>query len=286
MNSKVCVLTGATSGIGEAAALELARQGYELYLVARSKQKAAVTEAMIKAEVNQAQIHWLFGDLAKLADVRSIANQFLQTNRPIDLLFHNAGVTYNSRVESDDGYEMMLAVNHLAPFLLTELLFDKLCEGQHETRVVVTASGAYEFVKSLNIDDINWEQNFKTFPAYGNSKLANILFTKRLAKKLIEAAPMKTFSVNCFHPGFVGTNLGTQSTFGKIVMRLIRPFSRKSAKGAETGIYLATDESVSGKNGGYYFNCKLKQLKPHASDNTMAAALWQKSHELVLDKKP
>ncbi len=281
MTKKVCLLTGATSGIGEAAAIVLAEKNYDLYLVARSKEKATITEKLIKEKTPAANVHWLYGDLAKLDDVRAMANEFLATGKAIDLLFHNAGVTCNKRELTIDGNEMMFAVNHLAPFLLTEMLFDKLCEGEHETRVVVTASGAYEFVKEFNLADVNWENGFKTFPAYGNSKLANILFTKRLAKKMLEKAPHKSIAVNCFHPGFVGTNLGTQSTFGKIIMGLIRPFSRSSLKGAETGLFLATDASIAGKNGGYYFNCKQKTLKPYACDNTMAADLWQKSREMV-----
>lgn len=281
MTKKVCLLTGATSGIGEAAAIMLAEKRYDLYLVARSKSKAAATEQLIKSKVKDASITWLMGDLAKLDDVRGIAKQFLQVNKPLDLLFHNAGVTCNQRELTVDGNEMMFGVNHLAPFLLTQLLFDKLCEGDNETRVVTTASGAYNFVKEFNIDDVNWEQGFKVFPAYGNSKLANILFTKRLAKKLIERAPEKNFSINCFHPGFVGTNLGTQSKLGKIMMSIIKPFARSGKKGAETGIFLATDPSVVGKNGGYYYNCKLQTLKPHGLDSNMAAALWQKSKDMV-----
>lgn len=277
---QICLLTGATSGIGQAAAIDLAGQGYELWLTARSEAKAVATTQRILAEAPETNINWLYGDFSQLADVRSIAATFLDGGRPLDLLWLNAGLCYNKRVLSPDGYEMMLAVNHLAPFLLTKLLFDKLCEGE-ETRVVVTASGAYKSVKALNIDDMNFEENFSTFGTYGNSKLANILFTQELARRLEAAAPDKTFTVNCFHPGFVGTGIGTQVLLGKLVMALCKPFVRSSAKGAQTGLFLATDKSVGGKNGGYYYDCKEQSLKPYARDEAMAQALWEKSEEMA-----
>jgi len=283
VTSKTCFLTGATSGIGQAAAISLAEQGYALFLTARNENKAETTTRRIKDKVPDAQINWLLGDFSSLADVRAIANQFLQTGQKIDLLFLNAGICYNKRQLSVDGYEMMLAVNHLAPFLLTNLLFENLCAGEGETRVVVTASGAYKGVKGLNLDDINQTENFKTFQAYGNSKLANIMFTRLLAEKLTDAAPQKTFTVNCFHPGFVGTGIGTQVWLGKILMGLCRPFVRSSAKGAETGLYLATDPQVSGEQGGYYFDCKREELRPYALDKDAAGALWAKSTEMTGD---
>ncbi|NNE57805.1 MAG: SDR family NAD(P)-dependent oxidoreductase [Hellea sp.] len=277
MTNKICFLTGATSGIGQAAALSLAQQNYDLHLVARNRSKAEATEDLIRKSVPDAKIKWHFGDLSRQADVRAIAASFLQTKLSIDLLFLNAGLCHNKRVLTKDGYELMLAVNHLAPFLLTQLLFDKLTEGSSETRVVITASGAYKAVKALNIDDMNWNRNFKTFSAYGNSKLSNMLFTQSLAKRLKQAAPKKTFTVNCYHPGFVGTGIGTQIRLGKVIMAMCRPFVRSSAKGAETGLYLATDPAVSGQSGGYYFNCEEQTLPAYARDADMAKALWDKS---------
>lgn len=282
-NGLTCFLTGATSGIGQAAAIDLASQGYSLYLTARSREKAAATTRKIKAKMPEASIEWFFGDLAKLKDVRRIAHKFLETGQPIDLLFLNAGLCQNTRVLTEDGIEMMFAVNHLAPFLLTHHFMDRLCAGEGETRIVVTASGAYSFTKTLNLEDVNCDERFKTFEAYGNSKLANILFTKLLAKKLEEAAPKKTFTVNCFHPGFVGTGIGTQVWFGRIIMALCRPFVRSPAKGAETGLYLATSPDVEGQTGGYYVDCELTRVGRQARDESAAAALWAKSLGMVSD---
>jgi len=278
---KTCLLTGSTSGIGQAAAISLAQDGYELFLVARSPAKAKTTETQIKDKTPEAKITWLMGDLSKQIDVRKIAQKFLKTGQAIDLLFLNAGICYNKRRLSEDGYEMMLAVNHLAPFLLTQLIYERLLESPTETRVVITASGAYKGVKALNLTDMNFEQGFKTFSAYGNSKLCNILFTQVLADKLQKDAPHKTFTVNCFHPGFVGTGIGTQVMLGKILMALVKPFVRNSAKGAETGLFLAKDISMSGKNGGYYFDCQKETLKPYAKDKAAALALWNKSLEMI-----
>jgi len=275
MTKKLCLLTGATSGIGQAAAISLAEQGYDLYLAARSEAKAAATTKRIMSKVPDASVNWLYGDLSKLDDVRSLAKEFLSVGQAIDLLWLNAGLCYNKRVLTPDGYEMMWAVNHLAPFLLTHLLFDKLCEGDHDTR------GAYSFVDRLNLEDVNYDNGFKTMKTYGNSKLANILFTQTLARKLQDAAPDKTFTVNCFHPGFVGTGIGTQVLLGKILMTMLKPFTRSSAKGAETGLRLATDPVVEGKMGGYYYDCELQKLKAYARDEVMAQALWDKSLEMV-----
>lgn len=279
--TKTALLTGATSGIGQAAAIDLAARGYTLNLVARSEEKAAATGRRIIAKTPDATVNWFFGDLAKQQDVRRLAQEFLATGQPIDLMWLNAGLCYNKRVVSEDGFEMMWAVNHLAPFLLSTLLFDRLVEGENETRVVVTASGAYAFVEGINLEDVNSENRFKTFEAYGNSKLANILFTQSLAGKLKDAAPDKSMTVNCFHPGFVGTGIGTQALIGKIAMTLCKPFVRSSEKGAETGLFLATDPSLKGKSGVYYYDCKVKKTARFARDMDAAERLWTASEGMV-----
>lgn len=279
MTQRTALLTGSTSGIGQAAAVELAARGYTLYLVARSEDKAAATHRRILAKTPEANTHWLFGDLSKQADVRAIGEDVLATKQPLDLFWSNAGLCYNKRVLSEDGYEMMWAVNHLAPFLLTQILFEKF--RQDNPRIVVTASGAYSFVEGINLDAVNWEKGFKTFEAYGNSKLANILFTQELARKLSGAEPEKTFTVNCFHPGFVGTGIGTQALVGKVIMALCKPFVRSSAKGAETGLFLATNPSIAGQSGGYYYDCKIKKTARYARDENAANALWDASLKMI-----
>lgn len=278
---KNILLTGATSGIGEAAAIDLAAQGHRLFLTARSSSKAKKTESLLRAANPSAQVHWLFGDFAKLDDVRKVAEEFIALGEPLDVFFSNAGIATGSRQTSADGYEMMFAVNHLAPFLLTNLLMDKLSEGSGETRVVITASDAHKFVSGLNLDDLQWREKFSPMKAYGHSKLANILFTQSLSKVLPQRAPQKTFSINCFHPGFVATGLATDTRLGKIIMGICRPFIRSGTKGAETGLFLATDPSVRDEKGGYFFNCKQQKLKPYAQDSQAAEALWKASEEMT-----
>ena len=279
MTSKNILLTGATSGIGEAAAIEFARDGHNLFLTARSKEKAAATEALVRKANPDVDIQWLYGDFARLDDVRSVAQQFIEMDKQLDILFSNAGLMSMSQKESADGYEMMFAVNHLAPFLLCHELYDKLCEGEHETRVVVTASAAHEFVRKLDLDNLETHRRFRGIREYGHSKLANVLFTQSLNTRLKSAAGEKSIFANCFHPGFVGTGLGADTVVGGLVMGMFRPFIRNGKKGAETGIFLATG-AVEGSGGGYYYNCKRKKLKPFARDEEVAEALWQRSLEL------
>jgi len=270
------LITGATSGIGLAAAQTLAAQGYRLHLHARNKEKADATEAWVRASVPEADIAWLLGDLGSLAAVRKIAADFLATGEPLHLLFNNAGVTYNDRRTTVDGFEAMFAINHLAPFLLTNLLLEKL-KTSGNARIVGTSSGAHEFLKALNIDDLQAENAFSFMKVYGNSKLCNILFTRELAKRL-EGTDV---TVNCFHPGFVATNLGGDNLFGRLVMTIAKPFVRSPDKGAQTGIFLATDDSVNAVTGEYFYNNKIYKTKPFANDMAMAERLWQDSEQLT-----
>lgn len=284
---KNVLLTGATSGIGEAAAIEFAQQGCNLFLVARSREKAKKTEAKIRQINSGARIEWLYGDLASLDEVRGIADAFIAHNEALDILFNNAGLIAQKKEQTIDGFESMFAVNHLAAFLLIKLLQPKLLEGSGEARIVLTASAAYEFVSALDLQNLQSEKGFGMMRSYGHSKLCNILFTRSLSDKLnfdnsdfapaSEGEQARAITVNCFHPGFVGTGLGADSFTGKIVMGMFRPFIRSGKKGADTGVFLALDPSVKGCSGDYYYNRKVKKLKAHATDSEAAEALWQKS---------
>tara|TARA_B110000444_G_scaffold259689_1_gene304285 strand:- start:82 stop:927 length:846 start_codon:yes stop_codon:yes gene_type:complete len=273
---KTGLITGATSGIGRSAARTLAKQGYRLHLLARNNTKAEAAEAWIRDSVPLADITWLIGDLSSLSDVRKVAKEFLDCGEPLHLLFNNAGVTYNDRRITSDGFEAMFGVNHLAAFLLTNLLLEKL-KVSGNARIVGTSSGAHEFLKVLNIDDLQAENNFSFMKVYANSKLCNILFTRELAKKLKGT----NITVNCYHPGFVATNLGGDSLFGRLLMMIAKPFVRSPEKGAETGIYLATNDSIQNMTGEYYYDNKIYKTKSHANDMQMAARLWQASEQLV-----
>ncbi|MGI9293740.1 MAG: SDR family NAD(P)-dependent oxidoreductase [Pseudomonadales bacterium] len=232
---------------------------------------------MIEATGND-NITILLGDLANQQDIRSIASDFLATDKPLHVLLNNAGITNMKRELTVDGYEAMFAVNHLAYFLLTNLLLDCL-KSSAPARIVNVASGAHSFVKDgLNVDDLNYEQGFSSMKVYGHSKLANILFTRELSQRLIDT----DVTVNALHPGAVGTGLGAQNGWlGKAVTGMLKPFFRKPEKGAETAIYLATSTEVEGKTGGYYYDCQAKQPKPWAKDAAMAKKLWDKSAEMT-----
>lgn len=277
MRGKVCLITGATSGIGKVSSVALADQGASLALVARNKEKAEQLKQFIKTETGNEDVNLIIGDLAAQADIRRIAQTFIDSGKPLHVLLNNAGVINTKRVITVDGYEEMFAVNHLAYFLLTHLLLDRL-KGNFPARIVNVASGAHAFYKSgINFEDINFEQEFSTMKVYGHSKLANILFTRQLAKKLEGS----NVTVNCCHPGTVATGLGSNNgVLGKLVMLLLKPFFRSPERGAATSIYLATSPEVQG-SGGYYVDCKPARVKPWAEDDGAAEWLWEISLEMT-----
>lgn len=201
LNGKHIVITGATAGIGHSSALTLAQMGADLTLLSRNAAKAdALAQEIVNAGGNSPTLITM--DMASLASVRDAAEACLALNKPIDILLNNAGVVNTTRVESVDGFEETLAVNHFAPFLLTGLLLPAL-EQAETARIVNVASDAHSFVKNMGFDDLHAEQSYKTFREYGRSKLANILFTRSLAKRLGQ-----NITVNCLHPGAVATSLG------------------------------------------------------------------------------
>ena len=277
MRGKVCLVTGATSGLGKASALELARQGASLVLAARNQDKAEQLKQLIATETGNNDVDLILGDLASMADVRLIAQRFLDSGRPLHVLLNNAGVTNTKRVLTVDGYEEMFAVNHLAHFLLTHLLLDRL-RGNFPARIVNVASAAHAYCKSgINFEDVNFEQGFGTVKVYGHSKLANILFTRQLAKKLAAS----NVTVNCCHPGVVATGLATNNgAMSKIALKMLKPFLRTPAQGAATQIYLATSSEVQG-SGGYYADCQPAQAKPWAESDAAAEWLWEMSLEMA-----
>ncbi len=277
MRGKVCLITGATSGIGEASARALAQQGATLVLVARNQHKATQLKQLIAAETGNQDVDLIIGDLASLAEVRHIAKRVIDLGKPLHVLLNNAGVTNTKRVVTVDGYEEMFAVNHLAHFLLTHLLLDRL-KGNFPARIVNVASAAHAFCKTgINFEDVNFERGFGTVKVYGHSKLANILFTRQLAKKLEGGNVI----VNCCHPGVVATGLVTNNgMLSKLMMKLLKPFLRTPEQGAATSIYLATSADVQG-SGGYYVDCKPARVKPWAESDAAAEWLWEISLEMT-----
>ena len=278
MKDHVCVITGGTDGIGKAAAYGLAVQGARLLVHGRDPDKGARAVAELKGRSGNPAIEFLQADFSSLADVRRLAAAVMERAPRIDVLVNNAGGVFGKRTLSKDGYEMTFAVNHLAPFLLTHLLVNTLKTGR-QARIVTTASHAHRGAKIL-FDDLQATRKYSVMGAYGSSKLANILFTRALAKRLQGTAVTAT----CLHPGFVRTSFGRDvemSPLLKFIFRFVARFARTPEKGAETVLYLATSPQVQGASGGYYFDCKLTPPSSAAQNDGAAEQLWQVSERLV-----
>lgn len=274
--SQICAITGPTSGIGEATALALAEKGFHLILICRSAQKGeALAKRCLSAGASNASVELC--DLASLQSVREAGERIAAGYPHIDILINNAGVVCNKRELSVDGHELMFASNHLGPFLLTRLLLPAL-EKSPQARIINVASGAHAFVKGIQFDDLGFSEKFSTFKTYGHSKLCNMLFTLSLSERLADS----NISVNSLHPGAVSTGLGTQNGwYAKVVYTLLGVFFRTPAKGAESSIYLATDDAGLSHKGVYFYNCKPLEPKPWAKDREAAEKLWQVSAEIT-----
>jgi retinol dehydrogenase 12 len=278
VKDKVCVITGGTDGIGKAAAYGLAVQGARLLVHGRDPDKGARAVAELKARSGNPAIEFLQADFSSLADVRRLAAAVMDRTPRIDVLVNNAGGMFVKRMLSQEGYEMTFAVNHLAPFLLTQLLVNTL-KSTEQSRIVTTSSRAHQGARIV-FDDLQATGKYSPMGAYGTSKLANILFTRALAKRLQGTSVTAT----CLHPGFVRTSFGRDfagSPILKSIFRLASCFARTPEKGAQTVIYLASSPEVQGASGGYYFDCKLTPPSAAGQDDDVAERLWQVSDQLV-----
>ena len=277
LQGKVCLITGATNGIGEEAAKQIALMGAEIVFIARNPVKANELNKTLKSLTGKESTS-IIADLSSQLEVKRAADKFLSLNKPLHILLNNAGIMNTSRKETVDGLEEVFSVNHLAYYSLTLLLMDKLI-ANGPGRIVNVASGAHMFIKEMNFDDLQSEKEYKTMRVYGQSKLANILFTRELSEKL----EGKGITVNCLHPGFVNTGFGSNNspTLGRILMAMARPFSRKTDKGAETSIYLCVSPEVEGISGEYYIDCEVSKISGAARSKDNAEKLWNISSELT-----
>jgi retinol dehydrogenase-12 len=265
------LLTGATRGIGRAAAVELARQGAEVALVGRDPERVREVVDEAKAAGGGAPVHEHVADLASMAEVRALAEDVSASYEHIDVLANNAGALFASRKETSEGFERTFALNHLAPFLLTNLLRERLVGG----RVVTTASDAHE-QGQLDLTDLQSEKSYKAMRVYGTSKLCNILFTRELAKRAPE------LHANCFHPGVVRTGFGkNENGIWKVLTTLAGPFFRSPERGARSLVWLSLSEQAAGLTGEYVQDEKVLAPSAQAQDDTLAEQLWEQSAELV-----
>jgi NAD(P)-dependent dehydrogenase (short-subunit alcohol dehydrogenase family) len=267
------VITGASGGIGAAAAVELTRQGHEVLATGRSDSKLAeVRKRMASAAApGQTVPEPVVADLSSLAAVNVLADDITARWSSIDVLANNAAVSPTRREMSADGYEMMLAVNHLAPFLLTHRLLEPLRAAGG--RVVTTSSGAHR-VGSIDFDDLQMERSFRPFRAYGRSKLANIWFTSELTSRT-------GLPASSYHPGAVNTDLGRSSRLASLAKPLMGVLTRTPAKGADTLVWLATDPEGGAPRAAYYYDRKPGRMSARAHDTSGAVRLWDVSAELV-----
>jgi retinol dehydrogenase 12 len=276
VKNKVCVVTGGTDGIGKEAAYDLALQGARVLIHGRDPDKGARAVAQLQAGSQNPQIEFLQADFGSLAQVRRLAAALMERTAHIDVLLNNAGGLFLKRGLSQEGYELTFAVNHLAPFLLTHLLLNSL-KSAPAARIVTTASGAHRSAR-LDFDDLQAAGKYSAMGAYGRSKLANILFTRELAKRLTGS----TVSATCLHPGFVRTSIARDmGVIPRGIFGLLSRFIRSPRKGAQTLVYLATDAQVQGASGGYYYDCQETQPSAAAQDDRAAEQLWQVSEKLV-----
>jgi retinol dehydrogenase 12 len=274
MNGKVCVVTGATSGLGKATATALARQGAQVVLVARDRGRGEATVAELSA-VAATPPRLEIADLASMAQVRALADALGALDR-IDVLVNNAGFVAGTHRVTADGFEEVFAVNHLAPFLLTNLLAGKLTASA-PARVITVSSDAHTAAR-LDFDDPHLERGWDSWRSYANSKLANILFTRELARRLAGTG----VTANCVHPGVVRTGFGREGTpLLRLAVTLGRPFLLSPERGASTIVYLATSADVAGATGGYYVKSQLREPSKAARDDASAQRLWRLSEELT-----
>ena len=276
IKNKNVLITGATSGIGEATAIDLAKQGANIFFIARNNLKAQNLSDKIEF-ISGKRPKFFIADLASLKNIKDAALEFISLDIPLHVLLNNAGLINNNRKETVDGFEEVFSINHLAYFYLTHLLLDKLKEDS-PSRIINVSSGAHAFVKGFDFDDVHSLTEYKPFKVYGYSKLANILFTKKLAQILDK----DNITVNCLHPGVVGTSFGQNNgILQKILFYIAKPFMRSSEKGAESSIYLCSSSNVEAVTGEYFYNCKVSQTSKWAKSQVDADRLWDLSKQLT-----
>jgi len=272
---KTIVVTGGTSGIGEVAAIRLAEQGARIVLVARDKARADATLAKLK-RANPAATHTVhLADLSSIAEMKRVGSEIAAAEPAIDVLINNAGAVFTTRQESVDGLEMTFAVNHMAYFVVTNVLLPNLKAG---ARIVSTASTAHGAGK-IDFDDLQLRKSYSTFRAYGTSKLMNILFTRELSKRLAGTG----VTANSLHPGGVATRFGSNNSgLMAVVFKIAISIAGISPEeGAKTIIYLASSTAVEGKSGGYYYKNKPATPTAAAQSDADAKRLWDVSAKIA-----
>jgi retinol dehydrogenase 14 len=282
MAGRTCLVTGATSGIGKATAAGLARLGADLVLVARDRARAEATVAEIKAATGNPRIELLVADLASQASIRQAVQEYRRGHDRLHVLVNNAGGFWATRHSTVDGLEWTFAVNHLAYFLLTNLLLELLVASAPARIVNVTSSA--QAIGDIHLDDLQFQRRYRGQAAYNQSKLANVLFTYKLARRLEGTG----VTVNCGAPGVTRTNFGRDDSgpVMRLLTPLARPFMRTPEQGADTVVYLASSPEVEGVTGGYYASGRARRSSRRSYDTELAGPLWRVSEKLTGLRQP
>ncbi|GHO93545.1 retinol dehydrogenase [Reticulibacter mediterranei] len=277
MQGKICLITGANSGVGKATALGLARMGATVVMVCRSQAKGEETQKEVQAQSGTGNVHLLLADLSSQQSIRELVAQFQQQFSQLHVLINNAGMLPLGRRETVDGLEMTFAVNYLAPFLLTNLLLDTL-KASAPARIINVSSDAHE-AGYINMDDLQAKNGFSFMKVYGQSKLALVLFTYELARRLEGTG----ITVNALHPGFVTTNLGQNDIgpFLRAIARVVFLFGISPEKGASTSLYLASSSDVANVTGKYFEKSQSHPSAPISYDEALQHRLWEESIKLT-----
>ncbi|KAM6220411.1 retinol dehydrogenase 14 [Rhynchocyon petersi] len=289
MHGKTVLITGANCGLGRATAAELLRLGARVIMGCRDRTRAEEAAGQLRSELSQAEGSRTYPDagelvvkeldLASLRSVRAFCQEVLQEEPRLDVLINNAGIFQCPYMKTEDGFEMQFGVNHLGHFLLTNLLLG-LLKSSAPSRIVVVSSKLYKY-GDINFEDLNSEQSYNKSFCYSRSKLANILFTRELARRLEGT----NVTVNVLHPGIVRTNLGRHINIPLLVKPLFNlvswAFFKTPLEGAQTSVYLASSPEVEGVSGKYFGDCKEEELLPKATDESVARKLWDISEVMV-----
>ncbi len=287
LQGQVCLVTGATSGIGRVTAEALARRGATVVIAGRSPAKASQTVAAIKAATGSANGDSLLADLSVQSQVRALAAQFLARYSRLDVLVNNAGAIFFTRQETADGLEMTFALNHLSYFLLTNLLLDTLKANARDhggARIVNVASGAHQRAPGLRFDDLQWRTGYSGYGAYSASKLANLLFNLELSRRLAGSG----VTANAVHPGLVSTGFAgnNRQWYWRLAYAVINRVGRTPEQGADSLIYLATAPEAAWVSGSYFVDRKAVAPAAAARDEAAARRLWDISEQLTGLSKP
>lgn len=278
MQGRICLVTGATSGIGKATALGLARQGATVVMVGRNQAKGEAARQEVQEASGNASIDLLLADLSSQASVRQLAATFLARYEHLHVLINNAGVFQLRRTLTVDGLETTFAVNHLAPFLLTHLLLERL-KASTPARIVNVSSGSH-YSGRINLENLQLERGYNVWRAYAQSKLAMLLCSYKLVRQLEGSG----VTLNCLNPGFVATNIGMSNVGPKMqtgAKALLSHLGSSPEKGAQTSLYLATSPEVEQTSGKYFDQLVLKQSSKYSYDQALQEQLWQASARLV-----